>query len=92
MADFTLVVQDAVHAQTADNVTLVQHNVLVVANATHAQITDNIVLVVPFARTSNIAIGFEYLDYDAVRTSTIALMIEYTNPPPRILGPAIQNH
>ena len=70
MADFTLVIQDAVHNQTVGN----------------------IVLIVPFARTSNIAIGFEYLDYDAVRTSTIALMVEYIIPPPRILGPAIQNH
>jgi hypothetical protein len=92
MADFTLVIQDAVHNQTVGNIVLTQHNILVVANASHAQKADNVVLIVPFARTSNIAIGIEYLDYDAVRTSTIALMVEYIIPPPRVLGPAAQNN
>jgi hypothetical protein len=40
----TMVVADATQSQTADNVTLTQHQILTVANATQAQTADNVTL------------------------------------------------
>lgn len=41
----TLVIADAVHAHTADNLALTQHNVLAISDATHGHTVDNVILV-----------------------------------------------
>ena len=39
-----LVIQDALHGHTADNLVLVQHNVLVIQDALHAHTAENVTL------------------------------------------------
>lgn len=41
-----LVIQDATHGHTADNLALTQHNVLVIQDATHGHTADNVALVI----------------------------------------------
>lgn len=70
----TLVIQDASHAQTADNLALVQANTLVMQDATHSQTADNLDLSQAYSLVIQEALHGQTVDnVDLVQANSLAV-------------------